>query len=283
MSPAALVIDSVVASQSTVTKQQTQNWTVNVHLNNTGGASYDLDAARSADIGFYSGASQQADYIVIPPIGFVSGTPGDWTIASATPRVLSYTVTTTGATTGTIKIQSNQTATDVNDLSALAAEDSTGITVVNPSGLFISITRVDTLTAPNNPQPNVTLVNKQQAFRIEVEVTNTGEAVDTVEVQLTSGGTGSDYATADRRRDHSAGRNRYVRLRYYCRRSAAGTKFETGDFHVDHHQGDLGSTRACRSRRVFPPITRSWSRSSSPSTCRRISKLPRRRRRPMAR
>jgi hypothetical protein len=188
VTPAVLVIDSVVTSQGTVTRQQTQPWNVDVHLNNTGGATFDVTPPQPSDIGFYFGGAHQNDYIVSEPTSFVSGTVGDWMVAPGANPVLRYTVTTTGAAIGVVKAQANVAATDVNDLGALADEDSTTISVVSPSGLFISMTRVDTLTAPNNPQSNVALVNSQQAFKMEVVVSNTGEEVDSVQVNLTSDG-----------------------------------------------------------------------------------------------
>jgi len=83
-----------------------------------------------------------------------------------------------------VDIRATLNGTDANDLAARTDNDATQITVVNPSGLYISATRVDPTTAPNSPSPGIVNVNSAQLFKIEVDVTNTGEQVDSVQVSL---------------------------------------------------------------------------------------------------
>ncbi|MDH3216330.1 MAG: hypothetical protein OEN01_08565 [Candidatus Krumholzibacteria bacterium] len=187
VAPAVLAIDQVAPSQPTVTRQQANPWMIDVAISNPGGADLDVTPPQASDISFFIGPAEQSDYIVVPPASFVSGTPGDWRVNSGASQTLQYSVTTTGSATGVVKIQANLTAADINDLAVISDEDSGSVTVQDPSGLFVASTQVDASTAPNTP-----FVNNQQMFNINVDVTNTGEEVDSVQVSLVSnsGGTG---------------------------------------------------------------------------------------------
>lgn len=187
VTPAVLSISAVTPSQTTVTRQQTADWNIDVTIDNPGGAAFNLTPPTSGNIRFFRGGTQQNDYIVTAPTSFVSGTPGDWRVVNGAPRTLRYTVGTTGDVAGSITIRANLAATDINDLTPRADEDSGSVAVVDPAGLFIESTRVDSLTAPNRPLPNTVYVNNNQRFNVIVDVKNNGGgAVNVFGVRLTS-------------------------------------------------------------------------------------------------
>lgn len=185
--PALLAVSGVAPSQPTVTRQQTKAWTVDVTVRNDGGTELTLATPAGSDLSFFLGPAPLNDYIVAPPSTFLSGRPG-WTVGGFARDTLRYFITTTGSDTGSVRVEAALSGSDVNDLTAVAGLDSATVRVVSPSGLRITATRVDTATAPNNPQPDLAVVNSRQPFVMEVVVRNSGEAVDSVEVTLSSDG-----------------------------------------------------------------------------------------------
>jgi hypothetical protein len=187
--PPNLVMNSVTPNQSTVTRLQTQDWSVDVAVTNTaapGGASLDIVTPSASDLSFTLGGPPLTGYVVVPPTRFV-GRAG-LRLGAGESDILRYTIDVTGGDVGAVTIQADVEWRDVNDLSTANVMDTGSVNVVAPSGLFINTTLADPTTAPNNPQPNLILVNSGQQFVIEVNVQNTGavEDVDNVQVRLVS-------------------------------------------------------------------------------------------------
>jgi hypothetical protein len=186
VAPSVLAIDSVTPSQSTVTRSQTADWSVDVAVTNTGGAPLDVVTPAPSDISFRIGGTVQTGYVVLAPTRFVE--KAGLRLAAGESATLRYTVDVTGGNTGTVTIRSDLDWRDANDLAVSAAQGAGTVSVVAPSGLFVNTTRADPATAPNSTGNSVR-VDSGQFFTVLVEVQNSGglvEDVDSVQVQLTS-------------------------------------------------------------------------------------------------
>ncbi|NIM18997.1 MAG: hypothetical protein GTO51_01270 [Candidatus Latescibacteria bacterium] len=183
--PAVLAIDGVFPSQDRVTRQQTTDWSITIALQNGGDAGLQLTPATADDIGFFIGTQEQIGYAVLAPDTFLSGAT-DWRIMGGATDTLVYTVASTGSNTGTVRIDANLTAIDLNNPGAglLQDLDSSTVQVEAPSGLFIDSTYA---VAPNT-LTNRAFVNTNQPYSINVKIKNTGEAVHRVRVSLRSDG-----------------------------------------------------------------------------------------------
>jgi hypothetical protein len=80
-SSSTLVVEAVIASQSTVTQLQTEDWFLTVALSNTGDAALKLNAPQDSDLRFAltGGGTQQFDYDVVAPDTLLSGS-ADWIV-----------------------------------------------------------------------------------------------------------------------------------------------------------------------------------------------------------
>ena len=179
--PAFLVVDSVVASQKIVTQLQTAAWYDTVYVRNTGQADLRLDPPTATDLTFLRGAVPQTDYAVTEPPQFESGDK-NWVITGGTSEQLVYTIDATGRDLGPVTVRADLDATDINDENDLTGSNSTSVTVIEPSGLFISTT----ISQAVNKSGDISYVNISDTFLVDVEVRNTGEAVKGVELALNS-------------------------------------------------------------------------------------------------
>jgi hypothetical protein len=187
--PADLEIVSVTPDRDEVTRQQTTPWYIDVVVRNNGSAPMELVEPAEDDIKFYLGDEDAIGYTVEPPDSFLWREPGDWFVDSLVVDTLRYNVSVTGIATGTVTIEATLNAKDLNTLTADTTAVGTGIVHVQEvSGLYIASTVTDSTF--NDPTPKISIVNTEQVYKILVTLknTDTGEAVDSVRVELTSDG-----------------------------------------------------------------------------------------------
>ena len=177
--PAILKITAIRASQPSVTRGQTQPWTVDMTVANTGQAAvlvdFDSDSTGISITG--------NDHTIVRPVALVSG---DSVIAGNSTAVLRYTVTRTGNRIGAAVITGRVVGTELN--SGLRRYDDTRdggrdtVQVQTPARL-----RVRSVTLAG--APNLPHVNTGQSFQVIARVENLGqEAADSVVVRLTTSG-----------------------------------------------------------------------------------------------
>jgi hypothetical protein len=185
--PAALSINEVTPSKASVTRQQTTPWYVTVELMNGGGADLNVNPPSPSDIAFYLGAVKLTGYTVNAPDTFLSGRH-TWRLSGGESDSLRYTVAKTGDDVGTVRIEVSLSGYDLNDNGNRNAVNDSSIVVQSQAGLLITDASA---VAPNTPQNDLAIVNTGQSFSIDVSVGNTGEAVDSVRVTLSSNGSSS--------------------------------------------------------------------------------------------
>lgn len=199
--PAVFEITNVRPSQASVTRGQTTPWNVIVRARNTGQADAVLAPPSASDLAFAIGGSIKTDYVVQPPTAFASGQPG-WTLPGSAIDSLIYAVNVTGADTGLVDVTVTDDGTDRNDpAQSIGDTGGTTVRVQQPAGFAIATTL--SVGPVNNATADRDTVNTGFAYEIHVTVDNSGEAVDSVLVQLTSdlaAGTRSTIAPASLRR-----------------------------------------------------------------------------------
>lgn len=195
--PAVLDITAVRPSQPSVTRSQSNPWSVIVALRNTGQSDVNLTPPAAADVAFSLAGATKIDYVVQPPTTFGSGAAG-WRLAGGAIDSLIYNVVVTGSDTGTVDIALAERGSDRNDPPVtLTDTGATTVRVQDVAGLAISST-VGALTF-NHATANRDTVNTGFAYEIQVTVQNSGETVDSVLVALAKDGA-STVAPASLRR-----------------------------------------------------------------------------------
>ena len=178
--PAALDIHRLLVSQDSVTVGQTAPWTLDLVVQNTGGATVRIDsAAVDQALGFSIGSG----WIVARPTALNGG---GWTLAGGGSDTLRFSVNTSGqGATGQCGISAALSGTELNTGRALAddTQDHGAASVLLESAPLLRIDGVKSL-APNN-----LYVNQGQNFWLRVYVRNFGEdAAKQVQVSLSSNG-----------------------------------------------------------------------------------------------
>ncbi|MCI0451457.1 MAG: Ig-like domain-containing protein, partial [Candidatus Latescibacteria bacterium] len=182
--PAVYDITSVQPSQPTVTRGQTIPWNLTVRVRNTGQSDAVLAAPAANDLLFEIGGSTKTDYVAQPPTAFASGTSG-WTLAGGAVDSLIYAVNVTGADTGLVDVTVTSDGSDRNDPSVPFSDNGvTTVRVQQPAGFAIASTVP--IGTVNQASADRDTVNTGFGYEIHVNVDNTGEAVDSVLVLLTS-------------------------------------------------------------------------------------------------
>ncbi|MCI0693166.1 hypothetical protein L0337_14325 [candidate division KSB1 bacterium] len=179
-SQAALRIISITPSQPTVTRNQTQQWHIDMRVTNLGQSEVDVNFNNSVTgvtLGFSAG------YTIQQPTTFLSGSTR--LLGSATDT-LRFRITATGSQTGLNTIHGRIAGTERN--SGAPRSDDTNdngsgqVLVQAPAQLRIDTVRV--VGAPNAP-----FVNLSQPFGVRVVVRNLGEeTADSVRVRLVTDG-----------------------------------------------------------------------------------------------
>ncbi|MCK4775072.1 MAG: hypothetical protein KAT30_09810, partial [Candidatus Krumholzibacteria bacterium] len=229
--PATLVVDSVVASQKIVTQLQTEVWYDTVYVQNTGQAELQLDPPKGTDLTFLlGGVVQQTDYEVTPPTKFESGDK-NWVIPGDTSEVLVYRVDATGRGLGPVTVRADLGATDINDdENDLTGSNSTSVTVIEPSGLFISTT----ISQAINKSGEFSYVNTGDTFFVEVEVENTHEAVRDVALSLKSSYTMDTLVVwADSDSIQNIGTDTTSTFRFAIQTQSTPVSFQTLTAHIE--------------------------------------------------
>jgi len=166
---------AITTSQLTVTAAQTQNWTVNVDVFNSGQSSIKYSRTQST-ITIANGAG----YTIIKPNFFADG---DSVLDGSETKRLVFTVDVTGTQLGAnLPIAVVFRGEEVNSLTQRISNTGNGfVTVQTAAQLRINST---TVTALNGQS-----VNTGQGFSVNVQVSNLGqESVDSVYVRLATNG-----------------------------------------------------------------------------------------------
>ncbi len=179
-SPGALKINSITPSQPTVTRNQTQQWHVDMSVTNPGQSEVGINFNNSVTgiiLGFGAG------YTIQPPATFLSG---GTRLRGDSTGVLRFLITQTGSQTGLNTINSRIAGTELNSndpRSDDTSDNGSGAVLVQaPAQLRLETVRVI-------GAPNARFVNLLQPFVVRLVVRNLGEeTADEVRVQVATNG-----------------------------------------------------------------------------------------------
>lgn len=169
--PGVLEIVAITKSQPTVTQNQTQVWTAQMKVRNTGGSAIEVTDDPASTYITFAGSGWQASQgmTALARMGLVAA--GPVTLDANDSTTIFFDVTQTGDTTGTIRIDGHVGGVQLNDQTAASdTTDTSGfgsVLVQTPASL--SVTQVTTSV------PQVT-ENQTAAWTIAVTVANTGQA-----------------------------------------------------------------------------------------------------------
>jgi len=182
--PGVINIAGVTPSVSEVQGGQVDPWTIDVVVQNKGGAPVEIEKPSAQDVSFMINNITQNDYSIKAPEGFEN--TSDRLLLGGQSRILTYIVNGTGRLGGDLTISVNIKGKDQNDNSALSGSGNTIIKVVSEKDFRIISTSVNT---PNVTEAGNGSVNINQDFYVDVVVENgLGRSVKNVEVSLTSNG-----------------------------------------------------------------------------------------------
>lgn len=187
--PASLAITQITASQPRVTQNMTVSWSIDMALRNAGGS--DLDLILNPDSSNIQLSLDGGDYQISYPAVLVGGGK---ILAGNSEGILRFTVTRTGAQTGTSAITGTVRGIEINSdvrYSSTTDANSQGSVVVETAAQ-LRVTSTIFTGAPNLPR-----VNTSQPFTVVVEVENFGQEIaDSVRVGLSTNGSSAITPTA---------------------------------------------------------------------------------------
>ncbi|NIR50780.1 hypothetical protein GWO43_28225, partial [candidate division KSB1 bacterium] len=188
--PSFQILSITTAPTTSFIAGQSTPWTVRMEVKNNGPdpVKVDFSAARTF-IRFIRGVTDvTGEYTIQQPIQLVVS--GSDTLKSGATDTLDFTVTQTGVSTGTIRIEGRVEGTDLGTGNPIADDTDDGgsgqVDILSQSAtLFIAQTTPSTI----NESQGVGIVNTSQPFQISIDVKNDlQEAVENVSVQLTTNG-----------------------------------------------------------------------------------------------
>ncbi|NOZ62628.1 MAG: hypothetical protein GXO74_13235, partial [Calditrichaeota bacterium] len=177
---AKLNVTGIIISQNSVTRNQTQDWTVDVALENKGGTDIVIDTFASRSFLRFGAAS---DFQVRQPTAFKDG---DLTLEAGKLDTLRFIVDKTTATPGNYFINAHFSGYQITSGDSIYADsqDSTLIVVENPAKL-----RIYSL---QNLAENSPYVNTAQNFWLRIKLQNLGQdKIKQAQVHLTTNGPSS--------------------------------------------------------------------------------------------
>ena len=179
-SPADIRIVAVEASDTTLTRDTSTNWTITVRVQNLGESSVtaDLVAQAYTYIRFYTvnGDVEQLDYVVQWPTAFENS--GTTLLAGNSTDELVYTVTRTGNTLGSIRIRAGVRAKENNSDRVI---DTTAPDSVTDLILVQAPSNISYVSGSLSPQE----VNRGSNARFNVRVHNGGGATVVLDANST--------------------------------------------------------------------------------------------------
>jgi len=169
-----LSIVSVRTSRATVTRQQSNPWTVMMVVRNTGQAPVDLDlspaATRLALNTLANGSNVTSEYTIVPPVALQSA--GTTILAGGATDSLEYDVTLSGVTTGTILVGGFVVGTDLNSTDTVSDDTADG-----GAGSFVLQLPGDLRVVSITPgQPTATAGQTTKSYPVKMAVRNQGGA-----------------------------------------------------------------------------------------------------------
>ena len=182
--PGFMKITRLIPSQTRVTLNQEVPWSVRVILLNEGGS--DISIIPHPDSSFVT-IEPESGFQITSPTRFQKS--GDFILRGSTIDTLVFTVTKTGNQTGYATLTARISGYEMNTNQSVVATttENIRIRVENPARLrLFSVT---------SKAPNVTQVNVDQSFKIQVRVQNPvseGSEVRAVNLLLTSNGSSID-------------------------------------------------------------------------------------------
>jgi len=162
--PASIKISKVIPSQNSVTRNQGQDWFVQVVLENEGGSN--INISTNPDSTFVT-FSTGADFTIIQPDSLHSG---DLILSSDSNDTLTFTIDGTGVNTGTAYIDAMVTGIELTTGQQIQKTSlhQASVLVENPADLrILAVELTDT--------PNDTIVNTNQQIRFDVTLQNNGQ------------------------------------------------------------------------------------------------------------
>ncbi|MFQ5636749.1 MAG: hypothetical protein ACE5IR_01980 [bacterium] len=172
---------------------QTTPWTVRMEVRNNGPDAIDLDFnIAKTFIRFIKGVTDvSGEYVIVQPSQLVVA--GTDTLVSGATDTLDFTISQTGTSTGTIRIDGRIEGVDTGTNNPISDDTNDGGSgqvelLSQTASIFISQTNAGTI----NVSQGVGIVDTSQGFQINIKVKNDlQETVENVVVQLTSNGSSS--------------------------------------------------------------------------------------------
>ncbi len=163
---ATIAITSVLPSDSTVTANQTTEWTLAVAVENQGGSEVRVNEAATW-ITLFSESEQQLDYTIISPTIFENS--GTNRLAGNSSDALFFRVIETGSTLGEISVRARVEVTEVNSSRMLLT-----VTDTETEGRFVVQSRAVVSYIDNDLLP--THVSRGSNVRFSARFRNSGES-----------------------------------------------------------------------------------------------------------
>ena len=162
--PATIKISKVIPSQNSVTRNQGQDWFVQVVLVNEGGSNIKISSNPDST---YITFSTGADFTIIQPDSLHSG---DLILSPDTIDTLTFTINGTGVNTGTAYIDALVTGIELTTGQQIQKTSlhQASVLVENPADLRI-------LAVEITDTPNDTIVNTNQQIKFDVTLQNNGQ------------------------------------------------------------------------------------------------------------
>ncbi|MFQ5750505.1 MAG: hypothetical protein ACE5HI_00790, partial [bacterium] len=184
---------SITPSQSTFIAGDTTNKAVQMAIKNNGPDPIDLDFSPAKTyIRFIIGVDVTSEYTINQPTRLVNA--GTNRLFSGATDTLAFVIDEVGTTTGKATITGRVEGIDVasgNPIVDDTNDGGTGVVDVASNVIQVRLTRTSPVTI-NSTLTGVGLVNTNQAFHIELEVTNlSSENLENVVVSLSSNGSSS--------------------------------------------------------------------------------------------
>jgi len=175
--PAQLKIVNILPSQTSVTRNQGQDWLVRVVLSNEGGSEIAIDTnVANTFIRFSTGA----DFVIKQPDSL---SHGGLSLEAGTVDTLTFTIDGTGLATGNSIISSQVFGRQTT------SGDSTIATFVRTTPIVVQEPAKIRILSVVNKAPNTPYVNKAQVFPVHLTLENNGgDEIANVYAKMTSSG-----------------------------------------------------------------------------------------------
>jgi len=174
---ASIKITGLIASQSSATINQMQDWNVKVAIFNEGGTDIDIDTLAANTHIVFSGGS---DYLIKQPESLGDG---DLILEAGTTDTLLFVVDKTGSLPGSFYINAQVTGIQTTSGDSLVANSEEPILVLIEEPAKIRVSALENIT------DNAPFVNTGQNFWLKVDLENNGQdKIEQAALELVSSG-----------------------------------------------------------------------------------------------